>query len=127
MRVARLATADASGQPHVVPVVFAVDERMLYTPIDEKPKTVAPRRLKRVRNVTVNPQVAVVVDEYDEDWTKLAWVMVRGRAELVETGASHATGVRLLREKYPQYAAMSLEHRPMIVVTPLSVRSWKAS
>jgi PPOX class probable F420-dependent enzyme len=127
MRVARLATADTAGQPHVVPIVFAVDERRLYTPIDEKPKTVAPGRLKRVRNVMVNPQVAVVVDEYDEDWTKLAWVMVRGRAEPVETGESHATGVRLLREKYPQYEVMSLEHRPLIVVTPSSVLSWKAS
>lgn len=125
MRVARLATADAAGQPHVIPIVFAIDDRALYTPLDEKPKRVAPSRLKRVRNLTVNPQVAVVVDEYDEDWTRLAWVLVTGRGEIVEGGAAHAAGVRLLHDKYPQYAAMPLEHRPIIVVTPIRVTSWK--
>ncbi len=124
MRVARLATADATGQPHVIPIVFATDGRRLYTPVDEKPKRVAPRQLKRVRNLLANPQVAVVVDEYDEDWTRLAWTLVTGRAEIVEAGETHAAGVRLLRAKYPQYGVMLLEHRLLIVVTPTRVTSW---
>ena len=124
MRVARLATADAAGQPHVIPIVFAVDDRVLYTPLDEKPKRVAPSRLKRVRNLTANPQVAVVVDEYDEDWTRLAWVLITGRSEIVESGAAHAAAVRLLHQKYPQYEAMPLDTCPIIVITPIKVTSW---
>lgn len=126
MRVARLATADAAGQPHVIPVVFAVDGQKLYTPIDDKPKRVAPRELKRVRNLLANPQVAVVVDEYGEDWTRLAWVLVTGRGEIVDDSEAHAAGIRLLQEKYPQYEVMPLEQRPLIVVTPLRVTSWGA-
>ncbi len=126
MRVARLATSDAAGQPHVIPIVFAIDGQKLYTPVDEKPKRVAPSQLKRVRNLLVNPQVAVVVDEYDEDWTRLAWVLVTGRGEVVEGGEAHAAGVRLLESKYPQYEAMPLGGRPLILVTPLGVTSWGA-
>ena len=126
MRVGRLATADARGQPHVIPIVFAIDSQRLYTALDEKPKRVAPRQLKRVRNLRVNPQVAIVVDEYDEDWTRLAWVLVRGRGEIVEEGEVHATGLRLLQDKYPQYDVMPLGHRPLIAVTPLGVTSWGA-
>lgn len=126
MRVARLATADAAGQPHVIPVVFAIDGHKLYTPVDAKPKRVAPGQLKRVRNLRANPQVAIVVDEYDEDWTRLAWVLVTGRGETVEGGGAHAAGIRLLHDKYPQYDVMPLEHRPLIVVTPLRVTSWGA-
>jgi PPOX class probable F420-dependent enzyme len=124
MRVARLATADTAAQPHVVPIVFAVDEQALYTPIDAKPKRVALRKLKRLRNLETNSQVAVVVDEYDEDWTRLAWILVTGRAAIVEDGPAHATGKRLLEGKYPQYRSMPLTDRPLIVVTPLRVSSW---
>ncbi len=126
MRVARMATADTGGQPHVVPIVFATDGHALYTPLDEKPKRVAPRELKRARNLLDNPQLAIVVDRFDEDWTRLAWVMVTGRGEIVESGEAHGTGVRLLEKKYPQYGAMPLEGRPLIVVTPVRVTSWGA-
>ena len=126
MRVARLATADASGQPHIIPIVFATDGQRLYTPVDEKPKRVAPGQLKRVRNLLVNPQVAIVVDEYDEDWTRLAWVLVTGRGEILEAGEAHALGIRLLQAKYPQYHVMPLELRPLIVVTPVRLTSWGA-
>ncbi len=125
MRVARLATADAEGQPHVIPIVFAIDGERLYTPIDEKPKRLAPKQLRRVRNLAVNPRVAIVVDEYDEDWTRLAWVLVTGTGELVEDGAAHAAGVHLLQDKYPQYDKMPLAHRPLIVITPVRVSSWE--
>ena len=126
MRVARMATAGADGQPHVIPIVFAVDDSGLYTPLDGKPKHVLPRELKRVRNLVANPQIAIVVDQYDEDWTRLAWVMVTGRGEVVDNGEAHTTGLRLLKEKYPQYGPMPLEGRPLIVVTPLRVTSWGA-
>jgi PPOX class probable F420-dependent enzyme len=125
-RVGRLATADAAGQPHVIPVVFATDGRKLYTPLDEKPKRVAPSQLKRVRNLFENPKVALVVDHYDEDWAQLAWVLVKGTGKVVEKGEAHATGVRLLQEKYPQYQRMPLKDRPLIVITPWHVMSWKA-
>jgi len=126
MRVARLATADEAGQPHVIPIVFAIDDHALYTPLDEKPKRVAPRQLKRARNLLANPQIAIVVDRYDEDWTRLGWVMVTGMGQVVEDGEAHEAGVRLLQEKYAQYGAMPLEGRPLIVVTPRRVTSWGA-
>ena len=125
-RVGRLATADATGQPHVIPVVFATDGHNLYTPVDHKPKRVAPNQLRRVRNVFENPKIAFVVDVYDEDWTQLAWLLVRGTGTLVENGETHITGVRLLEEKYAQYEAMPLKTRPLIVMTPSHVTSWKA-
>jgi PPOX class probable F420-dependent enzyme len=124
MRVARLATADARGRPHAIPIVFAVDGRLLYTPLDGKPKRVEPRQLKRVRNLMANPSVAVVVDRYDEDWTRLAWVLIAGRGDVLESGESHATGMRLLREKYSQYGSTPLAARPLIVVSPERVTSW---
>ena len=124
MRVARMATVDPDRRPHVVPIVFAVDEDRLYTPIDAKPKKVPPERLKRVRNLLAHPPVAVVVDEYDEDWTRLAWVMVSGTGALVDRGPAHATAVRLLTAKYPQYQAMPLDDRPIIVISPAAVTSW---
>ena len=126
MRVARLATADSSGQPHVIPIVFAFDGQRLYTPIDEKPKRVEPKRLKRVRNLLENSQLAIVVDRYDADWTQLAWVLVKGTGEFVEEGEQNRTGIKLLKEKYPQYEDMPLEGRPLIVVTPHEVTSWGA-
>ena len=127
MRVARLATADAAGQPHVIPIVFAADDQNVYSPLDEKPKRVAPSQVKRVRNLLANPQVGIVVDEYHEDWTRLVWMMVTGTATVVEDGESHAAGVRLLEEKYPQYRMMPLASRPIIVVTPRKVTTWKAN
>jgi len=126
MRVGRLATADAAGQPFAIPVVFATDGQTLYTPVDDKPKRVAPTQLKRVRNLLENPKVAFVVDHYDEDWTQLAWVLVKGTGKMVEKGEAHVTGVRLLQEKYAQYERMPLKDRPLIVITPSSVTSWKA-
>jgi coenzyme F420-0:L-glutamate ligase/coenzyme F420-1:gamma-L-glutamate ligase len=124
MRVARLATADAAGQPHVIPVVFAADDQRLYTPVDNKPKRVEPRQLRRVRNLLVNPKVAVVVDHYDENWTHLAWVLVMGQAEILERGDVYTAGIRLLQDKYCQYEMMPLENRLLIAITPLRVTRW---
>ena len=125
-RVARLATADADGQPHVVPVCFAVDGQTIYTPLDEKPKRVAPRRLRRVRNIEANPRIALVVDHYEEDWRRLRFALVTGTARIIEGGPDHARAIALLREKYPQYRAMRLEDRPVLVISPHHVVTWAA-
>ena len=126
-RIARLATADAAGAPHAVPVCFAYSTGAIYIALDEKPKRVPPARLKRVRNVLENPSVALVADRYAEDWSMLAFVMVRGRAGLLEPGASeHADAVRLLRGKYHQYEGMRIEDNPVICVRPERVASWGA-
>ena len=101
-RVARLATADARGAPHVVPVCFAVADGTLYVTIDEKPKRRSGAPLKRLRNIAENPAVAVVADHYDEDWTRLGWVMLQGRADILSVGAEHARAQALLRARYPQ-------------------------
>lgn len=126
MRVARLATADTSGKPHVIPIVFASDGQRLYTPLDGKPKRVRPNRLKRVQNLLDNDQVAIVVDSYDEDWTRLAWLLVKGTGEFVEDGEAHRNGVLLLEAKYPQYEDMPLGECPLIIVTPTEISSWGA-
>lgn len=125
-RIARLATADDKGRPHVIPICFALDGKELYSPIDEKPKKAGPLRLKRIRNIRANPHVAVVIDRYDEDWRRLAYVLIVGKAKLLMRGARHKRAVRLLRKKYPQYKKMRLEERPMIQITPLQWKSWEA-
>lgn len=126
-RVAHLATADRGGAPHVVPVCFACDSHAIYTAIDEKPKRVSPRALRRVRNVETNPQVALVVDIYDEDWRRLRYVLVLGTAAVLSPGGpEHARAVMRLRRKYPQYRAMRLEDRPMLRITPHRIASWAA-
>jgi coenzyme F420-0:L-glutamate ligase/coenzyme F420-1:gamma-L-glutamate ligase len=126
-RVARLATADGAGEPHVVPVCFAYSPGGIYVALDEKPKGVPPARLKRVRNILQNPGVAFVADRYAEDWSLLAFVMLRGRAGLLEPGSrEHVDAVRLLRGKYHQYERMGLEENPVIAIRPERVASWGA-
>jgi PPOX class probable F420-dependent enzyme len=125
-RVAHLATADRNGRPHVIPICFVFDGKALYSPIDEKPKRTAPLRLKRVRNILENPHVAVVIDRYDENWKKLAYLLIRGRAKLLTRGEIYQRAVSLLRRKYPQYRRMAIEERPMIRIQPSRVTSWGA-
>jgi len=121
-RVAHLATADAVGKPHVVPVCFAYADGHFYIAIDEKPKR-SPR-LKRLRNIEENPRVALVFDRYDEDWSQLGWVMVRGTAVALDGGTEHDQALAALREKYPQYRSMALAGRPVIRVALEKVSSW---
>ena len=126
-RVARLATADRSGRPHVVPVCFAFEGQALYSAIDEKPKRVSPRALRRIRNIEANPQAALVVDEYREDWRRLRYVLVRGAADVLSPGGrEHAAAVAALRRKYRQYRRMDLERRPVLRLTPDSIVRWAA-
>jgi|SRR5262245_31714250 len=123
-RVAYLATADRRAAPHVVPVCFALDGKTLYITIDEKPKRVAGRALKRIRNIAENPAVAVVVDRYDEDWTRLGWVMLHGRAEILTEGTEHDAAQALLRARYPQLGAMEIARHPVIAVRIERTTSW---
>ena len=123
-RVGRLATADAGGRPHVVPACFALGARGVYITVDEKPKRKAARPLKRIRNILENPSVALVVDRYDEDWSRLGWVMVRGSAEILENGDEHDRAQALLRDRYPQYRRMALESLPVIAIRAERVISW---
>ena len=122
-RVAHLATADARGAPHVVPVCYAVADTTLYVTIDEKPKR-QDVPLKRLRNILANPAVAVTVDRWDEDWTRLAWVMLRGHAEILHGGAEHDGAQTLLRARYPQYRAMDLAPLPVIALRIERVTGW---
>ncbi len=127
-RVAHLATADAEGRPHVVPVCYAFDGHNFYIALDDKPKSVAPTRLKRVRNILVNPHVSLLIDSYHEDWSRLSYLLVSGIARLEETGTTqHTQAITLLREKYPQYRAMSIDQRPLIVVEPVTMHGWTGS
>src|SRR5690242_17978834 len=113
-RVARLATSSEDGSPSVVPICYVFDGECLYTPIDEKPKQVEPGSLKRIRNIASNRNVAIVVDDYSDDWSELAYVLIRGSAEIIDAGDSeHSTAIELLREKYEQYQSMNLEKRPI--------------
>ena len=128
-RVGRLGTADASGQPLVVPICYAFDGESLFSAIDAKPKTPGPRGLKRIRNLRENPKVSVVIDRYDEDWTKLRYVIIQGRAELLTEGGDFSRGVDLLLAKYPQYRQMGLDRDSglMIKVKPDRVTRWQYS
>jgi PPOX class probable F420-dependent enzyme len=104
-RVARLATADAGGRPHLVPVVFAVEDDRIYTVVDAKPKRTT--ALRRLRNVAENPWVALLVDHYEEDWDALWWVRAEGGGRVVDADASEARrAVELLRARYPQQVAV---------------------
>src|SRR5712692_122815 len=124
-RVARLATADADGSPHVVPVCYAFDGACFYTPLDEKPKRVAGKELRRVRNIEARHEASLLIDRYDDDWSRLGYVLVYGRAELLLPGdEAHASALVLLRERYVQYRSMGLEVLPVIVITLERVVSW---
>ncbi len=132
-RVARLATADAEGRPHVIPVCFAYVSdsnrgEAIYSVLDRKPKIAELTRLRRVRNILSNPQAALVVDHYDEDWQALRYVLVSCRAQLL-TGEEEeaAQAIALLRQKYQQYRDMALDGSPVIKLTPLRFTAWSFS
>jgi PPOX class probable F420-dependent enzyme len=123
-RVARLGTADAAGGPLVVPVCYAFDGARLYSAVDAKPKRT--RALRRVRNLAENPRCSLVVDVYDEEWSRLRWVIVEGRADLLSRGADYARGIDLLVAKYPQYRTLGLDRKEgmLIRVTPERYLYW---
>jgi PPOX class probable F420-dependent enzyme len=122
-RVGRLATADARGAPHLVPVCYAIDGMSAYITVDEKPKR-SDIPLKRLRNIQENPAVALTVDRWDEDWSRLAWVMLRGNAVILDAGAEHDAAQDLLRGRYPQYRSMNIAPLPVIAIRIARVLGW---
>lgn len=126
-RVARLATLDTRGRPHIVPVCFVYDGTALYSAIDRKPKRVSPERLVRLQNIQAVSRVALLIDHYDEDWTRLWYVLIRGKADLIPNSArqERARVIRRLKAKYPQYArGMLARDAPIIRITPERTTSW---
>lgn len=126
-RVAHLATADSSGSPHNIPLCFWFDdESRFYFIVDEKPKRVTGKGIKRMRNIAENPRVALLIDEYEEDWSSLAYVLVHGDASIVEDPDEYLLALRNLRDKYPQYRAMALnpDKNPIVRIEARRVHAW---
>jgi PPOX class probable F420-dependent enzyme len=123
-RVARLATAAADGTPHLVPVTFAVDGDTIVTAVDHKPKRT--RALKRLANIEANPRVALLADEYSDDWSALWWARADGTARVVESGADLERAVARLVERYEQYRERP-PAGPAIVVTVARWSGWTAA
>ena len=122
-RVAHLATTDPDGRPHLVPIVFALDGDTLYTAVDAKPKR--SRTLRRIENARARPQVSVLVDRYDEDWSRLWWVRLRGRARVLDAGAEAERALALLVAKYEQYRAAP-PTAPVLAIDVAEWRGWSA-
>ena len=122
--VGRLATVDDAGQPYVVPVCYASEGGRLFIVIDEKPKDVSHRELKRIRNIRSNPRVCLTVDTYSDDWSQLGFVMVRGVADIVTSGEEHERAIPLLRARYKQYQELDFGGRAVISITPQRVVVW---
>jgi PPOX class probable F420-dependent enzyme len=123
-RIAHLASLDEQAIPHVVPICFVVVGSNLYSSIDGKPKARSWVPLKRLRNIQSNPNVSVVVDRYEEDWRRLGWVLLWGRAEILAAGSEHDRAQELLRGRYPQYRAMQISQYPVIAVRIARTASW---
>jgi PPOX class probable F420-dependent enzyme len=123
-RVARLATADEQAVPHVVPICFVLSGSTLYSAIDDKPKKEPRRPLKRLRNIEANPNVSIVIDRYDENWTLLGWVLLWGRAEILTVGSERDRAQELLRGRYPQYRTIQISGYPVIAVRIERTASW---
>jgi PPOX class probable F420-dependent enzyme len=130
--VARLATIGANGRPHQVPIVFAMVGECLWSAVDGKPK--AGSELARVRNIRERPDVCLLLDEYENDWTRLWWIRIDAKGRVVQPEASQedaafVAALEALREKYPQYGEVPLvQSRPtMLAFDLLHIRSWCAS
>jgi PPOX class probable F420-dependent enzyme len=124
-RVAHLATADQYARPHAVPIVFVIREDRLYFPLDRKPKREDDwHMLRRVRNIETNGRVAIVIDRYDEDWTRLAWVLLEGVATIIETGEERDSVAAQLTDKYEQYRGDKLTGCPVVRVAIERVVQW---
>ncbi|MFD8559388.1 TIGR03668 family PPOX class F420-dependent oxidoreductase [Streptosporangium canum] len=117
-RVARLATADARGRPHLVPVTFDLDGDTVAFAVDHKPKRTTD--LRRLRNIAANDRVCLLVDHYDDDWTRLWWVRADGRARVAGDGADRERALARLAERYPQYRGRP----PRGPVVLIAVESW---
>jgi len=122
-RVARLATTDPDGRPHLVPIVFALDGDTLYSAVDRKRKRSS--KLRRIENARARPDVTILVDHYEEDWSGLWWIRLRGRARVLDDGDERERALALLAEKYPQYRAEPPDG-PVLAVDVTEIRDWSA-
>ena len=122
--MASLATTDPDGRPHLVPIVFALEGETLYSAVDRKPKR--SRTLRRIENARVRPDVTILVDHYEEEWERLWWIRLRGRARVLDEGEERTRALALLVEKYPQYRAEPPDG-PVLAVDVTEVRDWAAS
>ncbi len=122
--VGHLATADANGVPHVIPVCYALMDGAIYSVLDQKPKRAPLTRLRRVRNILANPQVSLVVDHYDENWERLGYILISGHAEVLEEDGERPAAIQVLRAKYAQYRLMDIDPNPVIKITPSHVVCW---
>jgi len=131
-RVARLATVDTEFKPHLIPVVFVFDNGRYFIPIDEKTKRSRPEKLKRAKNIQQNPNVALLVDEYNEDWTKLFFIMIQGKACIIGGKELEQQNdllllekaQKLLSDKYLQYQKTGIGEY-VIMIIPQKVITWK--
>jgi PPOX class probable F420-dependent enzyme len=122
-RVARLATIDPDGRPHLVPIVFALDGDTLYSAVDRKPKRST--TLRRIENARARPDVTILVDHYEDDWSRLWWIRLRGRARVLDDGEERERALALLAEKYPQYRTEP-PGGPVLSVDVTEVHEWRA-
>ncbi|MEE8395523.1 MAG: TIGR03668 family PPOX class F420-dependent oxidoreductase [bacterium] len=124
-RVGRMATVDQLGLPAVLPICFQIEGTALYTVVDDKPKNVEPMRLQRLGDLGANPSLAVAVDRWDEDWSRLGWVLLRGTAEiLAPLSSDQRRAVDLLRAKYPQYRSINLKDQPALRINIMGAHHW---
>lgn len=124
-QVARLGTVDATRGPHLVPICFVFDGSLFYTAIDRKPKRVQVDQLARLKHISSSPQVALLVDEYKDDWSQLWYVLARGKAELISDPAERSHALELLREKYHQYrSGMLSDDAPVLRIIPQRITMW---
>jgi PPOX class probable F420-dependent enzyme len=122
--VAHLATANADGRPHIVPICFALDGQMLYFAVDAKPKRTT--NLKRLRNIAANPAVSILIDHYEDDWERLWWVRIDGLARVAIQEAEVAKALHLLGQRYKQYRATA-PAGPVVAVEVEGMVGWAAS
>jgi PPOX class probable F420-dependent enzyme len=130
VRVARLATIDSEFKPHLVPVVFVFYGNLFFIPVDEKRKKAKPEKLRRIKNIQANPNVALLIDEYNEDWTRLAFVLIRGIASIVKSKTQADVllqqAQKELTTKYVQYQKIGIGEM-CILIKPEKVVSWRSS
>ena len=130
VRVARLATIDSEFKPHLVPVVFVFDGNHFFIPVDEKRKKTKPEKLRRIKNIQGNPNVALLIDEYSEDWSRLAFVMIQGTASVVKSRPQAdiqlKQALKELTTKYTQYQKIGTGEM-CIIIKPEKVASWRSS
>ena len=123
--MARLATVDSEARPHLIPVCFVFDGTAFYTAVDAKPKRVEGKQLARVRNIQANRQVALLVDEYDEDWSRLWYILVRGTAGMLDNGGERQKALQLLKKKYPNYRLGLLPEDALVIrIQPEQMTWW---